>query len=147
MLSASKISISDMPEIVLASFKNDRALIEKYHVVNTTLSDCVKDTVERIKEAASVYELKYYVVKYGENKIGFFVTGENFLYSFALNIKYRTKEIASKFWDLIVSKLPENFFSVMNLKNERAIKFLERNKMKIINTTEGETTLIYTPCQ
>lgn len=148
MLSAHEISVNDLYEAIYVAFEKDSDLIEKYHVLNASVSDCVAHTLKRIIEVSKVYQLTCYeVLKNGGVAIGFFVTGIGFLYSFGLNIQYRTKEILPQFWEIILSKLPESFFCVMNLKNKRAIKFLERNEMKIISTINSETTLIYTSCQ
>ena len=147
MLAATKITRSKLPSIVQAAFDGDTELIEKYHVVNTCLADCVKDTVERIEQASQTYTLRCFAVAEGKEDAGFIVVGDDFLYSFGLNAKYRSKGNLQQFWALVTGVLPANFFSVMNFKNTRAVKFLERNKMKIIHQTQSDITLIYTPCR
>jgi len=131
MIVLKKISVSEIESLVRLSFTGDEDLIFKYHICETGLDDCVSDTVKRIKEMAKLQKLDYYKVVYDKKPIGFAVMCYKRLYSFGISIYFRKSEVLKDYWQQIKGKLGNEFLCSLNAKNERGIKFLKKNGMKV----------------
>lgn len=144
MVKIKQISKNVIGQYVSIAFKDDTEL-SKYHILGgETIEKCVVDTVYRILDVSTQYDLRFYKVMNNKQPIGFFVLGDKFLFSFGINVKFRNKEVLTE-WFAIVKKLLHNsFFSVMNDKNTRAISFLEKQGMKIKNRDEQNKTVTLT---
>jgi hypothetical protein len=123
---------------VREAFCEDEALINKYHVVNGSLDDCVDDTVRRIYEIYEKEPLKFMGVYENMQPIGFSVIGKNFLLSFGINIHYRTKENVLDWWTKICQMLNNEFATWIFKKNTRTVEFLKRNGMMIVEATSDK---------
>ena len=130
-------------KLIELAFLGDSDLIEKYHAANDSMQDSVLHTIERIDVTSMAYELKYFKVSCDKVDAGFFVIGDNFLYSFGLNLRFRTKEYLIKWWALVCKELKPNFICMMNKKNTRGIDFLKRQGMIIISNGNEIVTLKY----
>ncbi len=139
-----QISIDDLRPLVEYAFTGDRELIEKYHITGGSLKDCVDSTMEAIMDVNNVYGLKCYDVYLFADKIGYATFGPEFLHSFGINIKFRTKEILNDWWKLM-NKIMSDFFCTLHSKNTRAINFLKRQGM--IVHSEGENLINLITCQ
>lgn len=130
------------------AFEEDAELIEKYHVVNGSLLNCVDDTMNRIKAVAATDDLRCYVVENKGVPIGFTVIGQSFLLSFGINIRYRTKAILMEWWGKVCHMLNNEFVTWIFKKNTRTINFLKRNGMEVIADDNNDYfNLIYLSCQ
>ena len=80
-------------EAITISFQDDEELLNEYHIVTTKiLKDCTMDTYSKIIEATDMLSLKWFLLKNNNDEIiGFCVLSKinNYLYSFAVNKKYR----------------------------------------------------------
>lgn len=145
MIRIKKISINELPEIVKFSYENDSELFEKYFGLAKNFMGCVNSQLAMIYEMAERKKLSYYKVVFQDKTIGYFVIFDGVLYSFAINIRYRKKDILQKWWQLMKSKLGNKFACYLYEWNERAINFLLKNGMKIYDKDEESKTvaLIY----
>ncbi len=132
MVKIEEISKQELRPLVLKSYENDHELFEKYHVGKYNLSECVEKTIEMIDEAATAKELKYYKVICNGSSIGYVVTFDNMLYSFAIKMEYRKKHILIEWWDRLSEILGGSFFAMLYRNNLRAIRFLKRQNMRVI---------------
>jgi hypothetical protein len=89
-----------------------------------------------IYQMAENRRLCYYKVIYQKKPIGYFVIFENTLYSFGINIKYRKKDILLSWWQQLKKTLKKGFNCYLDEQNERAINFLEKNNMKVVEKDE-----------
>lgn len=144
MVTVKKISLAELPELIELSYKGDNDLFEKYHIAKMPFEDCVNTTMAQIKQAAQEVETNYYKVVYQAKPIGYIVTFNDVLYSFAINTKYRKAEILKSFWSSIKSVMCEKFACVLYNNNTRGIEWLERNGMRIagINEENNSVTLL-----
>ena len=134
MVTIKKISVNNLPDLVYLSYLGDDKL-NKYssHVKDddTSLATVVNRELCFIYEMGQTKELNYYKVIYQKKPIGFFVTiGDNWLYSFSINIKYRKKDLLIGWWKQIEKTLKKEFYCCLYEKNDRAINFLTKNGMK-----------------
>lgn len=137
MISIQKISLKELPELVEISYRDDTDLFEKYHVSKMDLHRCVMSTLVMIGEASRNYDLQYYKVKDKKTAIGYFIIFNECLYSFAISIHFRTKKVLMNWWKQVVRVLGEHFMCSLNANNTRAVKFLERQGMKVISQDEA----------
>jgi hypothetical protein len=123
-------------------FSGDKELFEKYHILKSTESNCIKDTIGKIEEffdnISSSMSYKFYGLKEDGKIVGYFTKCEikegkynEILHSFGININHRNKKTFKRFMEIL-----ENFFDdriVVGLykKNTRAISFLEKNNFLI----------------
>lgn len=126
-----RINIKDFHEYVYNAFFDDYELVEFYDRsanVKTT-NEAIDNVCFKIKESYPDARI-YGVVKDGI-KVGYFVTKENLLISFGMNIKYRNKIVLAEFWKQIQSRLGNKFHSMLYSHNSRAIEWLKKSGMKI----------------
>lgn len=144
MITIKKISINEIPELVKMSYEKDEDFFTKYYANNSSYMACVNAELFKIYEMAESEKLNYYKVIYQKKAIGYVITFGDFLYSFCINIKYRKKEILLHWWDKIQKLMPKKFGCYLYKKNERAIEFLKKNRMKVIdeNNEIGTVTLM-----
>ena len=122
-------------EYVRIGFEGDAELLDKYHVSPGTLDHCVEHTMGFITENENFYkdDIEYYaIILDNETIIGYtiIIVNEklpNELYSFAINIKYRTKEIVLLWLKAAERLLAIPYYVVLWSKNTRAIEFFEKN--------------------
>jgi hypothetical protein len=140
------ITLESLPKYVKIAFKGDDRLNE-YHITGSKdLDKCVEDTMDKINETSTLFELLLLSVIFEEQIIGFTVLGGGLLYSFGINKQYRTKEILTDWIKEVKELLDNDFKCILWNKNSRAIKFLERQGMEIEDINNDYTTLNYTLC-
>jgi len=146
-----KISKSEIRPLVEISYANDTELLEKFHhLEGSDLAGIIDGTMSRICGFEKRDKIDFYKVMVNKAPSGFFVVGINdagdkFLYSFAIEMKNRKKEVLMQWWNKICDVLGKRFYVMLLKKNSRAIAWLLRCGMKIFGDTTGETlTLIKT---
>lgn len=131
MVELIEIEKGDLPWLVYVAYKDDKDLWNKYHVEKLTLVDAVVSTLKMVEISAAEMELNYYKVRMEDENIGYVVVSGNHLYSFGINIHWRTKEILKEWWELVTGILGESFTCLLFSNNERAIKYLKNRGMEI----------------
>ena len=130
---------------IMSAFSEDADLVDKYHCVEGTFEMCVTDTYIKVKQASSLYPMQWYNIYEGDEVIGYVVTCKtyNFLYSFGINIGYRTHENMATYFDKMSSLFDGGFTCGLWAKNIRAIEYMMKNGMKIYSKDESQVHLIY----
>lgn len=130
---------------IMSAFSDDTDLVSKYHCVDGTFQMCVTDTYFKIKQASSLYPMEWYNIHEGDAIIGYVVTCKtySFLYSFGMNIGYRTPSNMITYFDKISCLFDGGFTCGLWAKNIRAIEYLMKNGMKISNQDKETVHLIY----
>lgn len=147
MITVKKISKSQVAEYVDIAYRGDEDLLQRYHTqVHQTVEAAVFSTMLMIQDASGAKDLKYFKICWNSKPIGYFVTFDGFLYSFGINIKFRKPDIHKGWWVEVKKVLGKNFFSMLYDNNSRAVDFLVRQGMKIIEHNY-EQHLIYLQCQ
>jgi len=143
MIKFEKISLDELKKLIYLSCENDNELIVKYHSLNLnknksyTLEDCVSETFERIKNAEEEIGLDKYKVLYQGEDIGYVVLFEDILYSYAIAMKYRTKEILPLWWEEICNLFENEFVTMIYDNNTRCLNFLLKNNMQIVESEDN----------
>lgn len=141
MVKIEKISKHKLLDLIKHSYEGDKDLFEKYHVIKGDAETLAIETMDMIDKAAGTFDLSYYKVIFNKEPIGYFVTANNILYSFAINKKYRTKEILINWWKHIKMVLGKAFTVTLYENNERAINFLIKNGMEVFSK-QGNLVLL-----
>jgi hypothetical protein len=112
--------------------------------------DMVMNTVEKLKEYPSFFKnTKSYKINLDEKCVGFLyiVKNPNMLVSFAISKYFRTKEVLISFFEVIKSKLNDDFTCILFKKNSRAISWLKKCGMDIYYEDNSIVKLKYSLCQ
>ncbi len=128
--------------LVRHSFKGDAKLFDTYHILSDTELNCVKDTVNKIKDCSEKLPIQLYSVNTNNKTIGYLVISKEnkILYSFGLRKEFRTKEIKADWFNKIVLMMPDFKCYLWN-KNTRAIEFLKRCGMATEKEEKNYTIL------
>jgi hypothetical protein len=103
--------------------------------------EAVLSTLDLIDDASKKFKLSYYKLIYKKQPIGYFVIFGEYLYSFAIGMSFRKKEVLSRWFEEVKSELPPRFKAMLYENNTRAINHLQRQGMKIIDH-DKETNII-----
>lgn len=142
MVRVDKISKPKLLELIRHSYQGDKDLCEKYHAIKGDEETLSLETMDMIENASKKLNLTYYKVLLNNNPIGYFAIADQLLYSFAINKKYRKKEILISWWASVKQVLGKAFTTALYTNNTRAIKFLEKNGMEVYQTDGNLITLI-----
>lgn len=145
MITIKKISKSEIPSLIAISYEGDHELLSKYHSANmhgdVNFPIAVLSTLDTIDEVSKEFKLSYYKVIYQKKPIGYFVTFDNFLHSFGINIKYRNREVLSGWFESVKKVLGKHFVCMLYDINTRAINHLQKQGMRIVHRDEEHKTI------
>lgn len=134
----------DLKKYVEIAYKDDNDLLTKYHIDNYNFEQAVDVTMQMISLTSKDVKMSFFGVVNNNENIGYLCVFSNNLYSFGINIKKRTKEVLSEFWSSIKEVLGNSFICMLFKNNIRAIKYLQKCGMVIIEGVEEEAvTLLY----
>jgi hypothetical protein len=143
MVTLEPISIQELSPLVALAFRDDKDLLERYHVSPGELDHCVEHTMRFIEGNHDHFKDRmeiYRVLKHDET-IGFTVlirhhNGFDELYSFGINIASRKNYVLLPWLEAVKKKINCNFYIVLWAKNSRAIKFFERNSFNVLRNSK-----------
>lgn len=141
MVTLKKISLPEVRKGVAIAYDGDQELFDKYHVAPCDFFHACMITLEMIRDTAKQEKLSYYKVVYKQINIGYVVIFHDFLYSYGINPKFRKKEILIQWWAEIKKLLGKRFVTMLYENNIRALKFLEKQGMKIAQVDEANKTI------
>lgn len=142
MIKLIKISKYQVRPLVEISYEGDADLFDKYHLSKMEFSGCVDSTMELIEGASREKVLTYYKVLLQKKPIGYVITCPNVLYSYAIAVKYRKKKILMEWWGAVKSLFSGVFATGLYENNTRAILFLQRQGMIIVEKNGNLVTLL-----
>lgn len=144
MITLKKISLYELPELIYLCYKGDDDLLNKYHIAKLDLETAVQSTFGMIHTASRIKKISCYKVVYQKQPIGYVVTyGGNFLYSYAIAMKFRKKDILKNWWNEVKKILDEDFSSMLYSNNVRAVEFLIKNGMKVMQEDKQNQVLTF----
>ena len=116
-------------DLIKIGFERDEQLFSKYHIKNGSENECIEHTYNRIKNFKDKTHC-FYEINYNNKAIGFCCFEDNLLYSFSINVDYRTKEVLKE-WisdldNLFMGKYPI-YMVTFYKKNTRAKDFFIKN--------------------
>lgn len=149
MVTLRQIGKRKLKEGIGTAFEGDEAIFDFYDpTVNVKdLDGIVKDIYGKIKRQQKTDKLTYFGIFEGRDFIGYSVVGENFLYSFGVNVGWRKKEVLLQWWKVIKKQMNQDFAILLWSRNKRAIQFLIKNDCEIEKEANGITYLISYGCQ
>lgn len=145
MVKFHKIPIYRLRQYIERAFDGDDELINTYHLVNGDFNTCVCSTYGQILEMGHWYTLECFAL-FDEDAgpIGYTViTPDKLVYSFGINIGYRSAAIVMDWWEQIKQRMDNEFGIPLWNKNVRAINFFLRNGMEVGYAGPDHVTLIH----
>ncbi len=143
MVILEEITKQELPDLIRIAYEGDKDLLDKYHVDKFDIHGAVASTLFMIAETENGVDMTHYKVALGDISIGYISVFENFLYSFGINKEYRKKEILIEWFEKVKEVLGYKFITMIYPNNSRAINFLKKQGMKIVNgIKEDVITLI-----
>lgn len=144
-MTVEQVNIEQLRGYVELVYRGDEDLLNTYHINPPyTLETGVEETMEAIKSVSEQTPTGLYGVTKDGEKIGYFVSFVNNLYSFGVAIEKRTKEILKEFWNKIVETIGNEFVCVLYKNNTRAINWLEKCGMEKadVQAEDNEVVLV-----
>lgn len=142
MVTIEKITKFELPIYVRIAYNEDYELFEKYHVNQFGIDEAVDSTVEMINNVSNQVDMRYFKVQYNDENIGYVTVFKNNLYSFGININYRTPKILNEFWEYIKVILGDSFICMLFPNNTRAINWLLKCGMDIVKDVEDNAVVL-----
>lgn len=135
-----EVDINELERLVRVGFEGDEVLLQNQQFF-TEMEVTIQRNIQNIANASNILDLKYFEVVNDSKVVGFTVLdiGKKLLYSFGINIKFRTKEVVIGWFEKLKNIFDNEFYTVLHDNNKRAIQFLERNGMVLV---EREGTFV-----
>lgn len=145
MVELTPILPTELLQYITLSYFEDYKLFELYHIrqFNTCMEAC-EATALMIAEAHTQVELSYYKVVWNGQEIGYTVTFDKCLYSFAINIRFRQAVILREWMEAVKNIFNNYFYCSLYSNNIRAISFMKRHGLIVAeeNKEHNFVTLI-----
>lgn len=142
MIILEKISNFELEPLVELAYRGDDDLLLKYWGDDFNLKDAVNETMWMVREVSQEAPMDYYAVILDDEEIGYVCKIPNNLYSFGININYRTKNNLIEFWDKVKEVMEDSFICMLYPQNERAIRFLKKQGLVEIEGIEPNCTVL-----
>ena len=142
MIKIEKISNFELRDLVEIAYRGDSDLLDKYWGDDFSLEEAVNETMWMINEVAKEAPMEYFVVLKDDEEIGYVCKIPNNLYSFGININYRTKDNLSEFWERVKDVMADGFICMLFPQNVRAIKWLKKMGMIEVEGVENNRTCL-----
>lgn len=136
------ITYDQLEKAIKISFEGDKEVLSIYdpNVVVNSADDIAVDILRKVKDHGEV-QIKGV---YDKNKlIGYFIRRGGMLISFGISMEYRLRQFKRGLFDIIKKDFRGMFICFLWSKNVRAIRYLEKNGMKVMQTDHQLTKLIY----
>ena len=110
-----------------------------------SFEEAVAEQLNQFDVTGREVDLNYYKVIFNETAIGYFVTFPQCLYSFAIGMEWRKKEIKDAVFEKIKNELGDKFACILYKNNVRAIGWLKRFGLEEYSTDleDNSTSLVY----
>lgn len=142
MIRIEKISNFELRDLVEIAYRGDSDLLDKYWGDDFSLEEAVNETMWMINEVAKEAPMEYFAVLKDDEEIGYVCKIPNNLYSFGININYRTKDNLIEFWEKVKEVMEDGFICMLFPQNVRAIKFLKKMGMVEVEGVENNCTVL-----
>ena len=142
MIKIEKISNFELRGLVEIAYRGDSDLLDKFWGDDFSLEEAINETMWMIGEVAKEAAMEYFVVLKDDEEIGYVCKIPNNLYSFGVNINYRTKENLSEFWERVKEVMGDSFICMLFPQNVRAINWLKKMGMVEVEGVENNCTCL-----
>jgi len=142
MIELKQIESNELKQLVEIAYKGDSDLLDKYWGEDFSLEEAINETMYMIREVSKETEMTHYAVLLDGEEIGYVTKIPNNLYSFGININYRTKDNLIEFWERVKEVMEDGFICMLFPQNTRAINFLKKQGMKEIDGVEQNCTVL-----
>jgi len=136
------ITYPQLEKAIKIAFEGDKEVLSIYdpNVIVNSVEDIVIDIVGKIKGFGEV-QIKGV---FDKNKmVGYFIRRGGLLISFGISVEYRLRQFKRNLFDLIKKDFRGMFMCFLWSTNARAIRYLIKNGMTVIETDHQLTKLVY----
>ena len=147
MILLEKISNFELRNLVEIAYSGDTELLDKYWGDGFSFYEAVEENLRCINLVGKEVEeagkrMDYYSVILDDEEIGYVCCFQNNLYSFSININYRTKTNLSELWERIKEIMGGSFICALFPQNTRAINWLKKCGMVEVDGIENNCTIL-----
>lgn len=137
------ITYNELYDAIKVAFNEDEAIVDLYdpNINVSNIEDVSLSVFNKISEIKDLCDYKGVYEK--DVLIGYYIYSDMLLISFCLQKKYRTRCYLRGFFKLIKKDLGNKFLCRLWSKNKRAIKWLIKNRMEIVEDRNNITQLVY----
>jgi hypothetical protein len=138
-----RITYNQLEKAIQIAFEEDRQIVEMYdpNVKVESIEDVVKNISEKIFEIKDLCVCKGVYEK--GKMIGYYTYTNMLLISFSLSSQYRTRKYLREFFSMMRKDLGKEFVCRLWSTNKRAIKWLIKNDMEILEEKYNIVELVY----
>jgi hypothetical protein len=143
MVRTKQIPLNELPPLIRLSYEGDNELWETQHAIPfDNIDDAVGLTCHMIEQMAVEKDLSAYKIIWQKKDVGYFVVFDQFLFSFGVNINFRKKDLLIGWWGWVKKYLKNNVLCILYPHQNRALGFLQKNGMKIIDIDKANNAVI-----
>lgn len=142
---AKEATYKELESAVRTAFADDKEIFKFYdkNAVVTNLDDLVQDVMRKLKEHVPIFPDTTFKTIWDKGKIvGYLAYKKETLISFGLCVEYRQRKYLKEFFSIIKKELHGPFLCSLWSRNIRAVKWLMKNGLRILDTNPHITTLI-----
>lgn len=134
------ITYDQLKEAIYLSFKEDEKIFTYYdpNVQISTLEELTEDVYKKIE---SYPDVRIYGIYENDILVGYLACQDGLLISFSLSINYRVRRYLKQLWGCIRDNLRGTFYCHLWSRNIRAVKWLIKMGMVIVDTNPLITKL------
>lgn len=144
MVEFEEIEFESLKDYVVLGFGGDSELLERYQQLDTDFDATVSRNMSYITDSMEGKKFIFYRIMWEERPIGFTVLDvtDSFLFSFGINKQFRSWEILNEWWAYILMMFDGDFGCILWAKNSRAINFLTRQGMQVMEQPDNKIVLL-----
>jgi len=137
------ITYNELYDAIKIAFNEDEAIVDLYDP-NVNVSSVEDVSLSVFNKISGIKHLCDYKGVYEKDVlIGYYIYSDMLLISFCLQKKHRTRCYLRGFFKLIKKDLGNKFLCRLWSKNKRAIKWLIKNRMEVVEDRNNITQLVY----
>lgn len=137
------ITEEQLPQAITFSYEGDTYGLATYYGTPCTVDEAVQLTMVSIIFFECDYALSYFNILCDGEFIGYMITSGTLLYSFCITKKYRSRKILTDWWSRVVDFIGTDMTCILPSSNIRAINFVKRRGMKIVDQKPAEILFSY----
>lgn len=139
-MNLTEISYDQLKKAIYNAFDGDSKIFSLYDP-NVTVSNLLELTEDIYAKIKAYPDAKIFALNEKNEIIGYAALQDGILISFGISPKYRIKRSLKDFWSLIRSQLRGTFYCHLWSRNIRAVKWLRKMGMVIVDSNPLITKL------
>jgi len=135
-----EIGYEQLKKAIYAAFDGDQKIFQLYDP-NAAVYNLLELTEDIYAKIRTYPDAVLFGVYERDELVGYVAMQDGLLISFSLSVKYRVRKFLKEFWSLIRSHLRGTFYCHLWSRNIRAVKWLRKMGMVIVDSNPLITKL------